>query len=76
MITITSINHYCSQEKLVNLATKCGFLVGGGKNHIKVKDKNGKTITGIPRHTKVKKPTAEDIIKTLIKNGADIEIIK
>ena len=76
MIKITSINNYCSQEKLERLATKCGFLVGGGKRHIKLNDKNGKYITGISRHAKIKKTTAEWIIKVLIKNGAEIEIIK
>ena len=76
MIKITSINNYCSQEKLERLATKCGFLVGGGKRHIKVKDKNGNYITGIPRHAKIKRTTTEGIIKVLIKNGAEIEIIK
>jgi len=77
MIKITSINHYCSQEKLKKLAIKSGFLVGGGKRHLKVRrNKDEKPITGIPRHTTIKKFTAEEIIKILIKNGAKIEIQK
>ena len=78
MIKITSINNYCSQEKLVRLAIKVGFFVRRrkGRNHTRVEDKSGRYITGIPRHATIKKPTAEGIIKALIKNGAEIEIIK
>lgn len=76
MIEIYSINNYCSQEKLVKLATKCGFFVRKGKRHVKIKDEEGKTITVIPRHNKIKVPTAKGIIEDLIQNGAEIKIVK
>ena len=76
MIKIYSINNYCSQKKLIKLAVKCSFFVKEGKRHMKIHDKSGKIITTIPRHGKIKIQTAKSIVKVLIENGAEIQIIK
>lgn len=68
-----SLNGYCSWNKLVKLAIKCGFFIFEGKGHTKVKNRKGEFITTIPRHARLKRETTQGIIKSLIRAGADIE---
>lgn len=63
----------CSWNKLVNIAQKCGFFIFEGKRHTKNKNQQGQLITTIPRHRRLKRETAEGIIKALNRAGADIE---
>jgi len=63
----------CNCKELINLCEKCGFIVFHGRQHEKIKDKNGKFITTIPRHSKIKRETARGIIKQLKNSGCDIE---
>lgn len=62
-------------DELVNLAKKSGFTIFHGKRHDKVKTADGKTVTTIPRHNKIKRETAKGIVKALISFGALIDFI-
>lgn len=59
----------CSHKYLKKIAQKLGFFVFESKKHCKVKDKNNKFITMIPRQNKVKRETARGIIKDFIEKG-------
>ena len=62
----------CSCKELIKLCEKCGFIVFQGRQHAKIKDSQGKLITTIPRHNKIKRETARAILKQLKENGCDI----
>lgn len=52
-----------------------GFNEFQGTKHYKIKTKDGRFITTIPRHSRIKKELARAIVQDLNKFGADIEII-
>lgn len=62
----------CSYDTLVRLATQCGFEIVEGRKHCKVKTTEGRFITTIPRHNRLKRETARGIIDALISFGADV----
>lgn len=62
----------CSCKKLVSVARKCGFKIFEGKNHTKVKTVQGKFITTIPRHNRLKKELVRTIIKSFKLAGCEI----
>ena len=64
-----------SYAQLKKVAEKCGFHTVQRKKHCRVETQKGMWITGIPRHTKVKKPTAKGILESFNKFGGNIEII-
>lgn len=59
-------------KKLVNLAKKCGFVIFEGGKHTKVKQKNGKFITTIARHNKLKKPHIKGVLYSFEKAGCKL----
>lgn len=62
----------CSYDTLARLAVQCGFEIVEGRKHCKVKNAEGRFITTIPRHNRLKRETARGIINALIAFGADI----
>jgi hypothetical protein len=64
----------CSCSELIKLAQKCGFTVVEGGRHCKVKTFQGILITTIPRHNRVDRFTAKEVVESFNRFGADIEI--
>lgn len=62
----------CSYDTLVRLAAQCGFEIIEGRKHCKVKTAEGRFITTIPRHNRLKRETTRGIVNALISFGADI----
>ena len=61
-------------DELTRLARKCGFVVFHGGRHDKVKTRDGRTVTTIPRKNKIKRETAKGIVEQFVLFGAEIEI--
>ena len=64
----------CSSADLMKLAVKSGFTVSQGSGHCKIYAQNGRLITTIPRHNRLKHYTAKSIVESFNCFGADIEI--
>jgi len=50
-------------RELVNLASKCGFVIFEGGKHTKVKTKTGQFITTIPRHHNLDRNLVRGVLK-------------
>lgn len=62
----------CSYYTLVRLATQCGFKIIEGRKHCKVKTAEGRFVTTIPRHSRLKRETTRGIVDALVSFGADV----
>ena len=62
----------CSCETLARIAEQCGFDVREGRKHCKVKTAEGRFITTIPRHSRLKRETVKGIVEAFNSFGADI----
>ena len=62
----------CSYDILMRIATQCGFNIIEGRKHCKVKTAEGRFITTIPRHNRLKRETAKGIVEALNSSGANI----
>lgn len=62
----------CSYEKIIRIAERCGFLVQEGRKHAKIKTRDDKFITAVPRHSRLKRETARAIVEALNAKGAAI----
>lgn len=62
----------CSCEKLVRIAEQCGFDVVEGRKHCKVKTLEGRFVTTIPRHKRLKRETVKGIIDAFNALGAKV----
>lgn len=60
-----------SWDKLCRLAKKCGFILEEGSKHTIVRKQSREKITTIPRHNKLKKYTAKEIIKSFKEAGCE-----
>lgn len=63
-----------SGKDLCKMARELGFVLTEGGNHTKVKTKEGKFVTTIPRHSTISRQLTIKILKQLRRKGADIEI--
>ncbi len=52
----------CSCDELIRTAGKCGLVVKSGKKHYKVEDIDGRFVTTIPRHSKLKRELVKGIV--------------
>ncbi|HET6844940.1 MAG TPA: hypothetical protein VFK06_25135 [Candidatus Angelobacter sp.] len=52
-----------SHNELARIAERCGFRIKEGKKHTKIETQDGKFITVIPRHERIKRETAKGIAK-------------
>lgn len=64
-----------SYDELVRTARKCGFLIFEGGKHCKVKTRDGKPVTTIPRHNRIKRETAKAIVEAMNSFGANIHFV-
>ena len=62
----------CSYEILVRIARRCGFTIIEARKHCKIKTSDGRFVTTIPRHNRLKRETAKGIVEALVSFGADI----
>ena len=62
-----------THDELVGLARKSGFTIFEGGRHTKIKTMDGKPITTVPRHNKIKRETAKAIVETMVAFGAKID---
>lgn len=62
----------CSCDTLVRIAVQCGFDIVEGRKHCKIKTAEGRFITTIPRHNRLKHETAKGIVEILNSFGASI----
>ncbi len=62
-----------SYEELVRVACRCGFVVFEGRKHCKIKTRDGRFVTTIPRHNCLKRETAKGIVEALNSFGASID---
>jgi hypothetical protein len=58
--------------ELEAIARRAGFGIFPGGRHNKVKAQDGRSITMIPRHGKVKRPLAKKIVEEMNAYGAHI----
>lgn len=65
----------CSYHLLVRIARRCGFLIYEGRKHCKVKSREGKFVTAIPRHNRLKRETARAIVGAFNAHGASIDYL-
>ncbi|MFA5714910.1 MAG: hypothetical protein WC998_04165 [Candidatus Paceibacterota bacterium] len=65
----------CSYKKILNVATKCGFTAKDGTKHYKIKDKEGRTVTMVPRQNVLDRGTAKGILRKFNEFGANITIV-
>ena len=63
-----------SYEELRRTAERCGFYISQRKRHCRVETKERRWVTNIPRHNKVKKPTAKGIVDRFNLFGGNVEI--
>jgi len=68
--------HNCSNSDIIKTCIKCGFSIHNGGKHDKIKTRDGKFITVVPRHNQIKRETARGIFTALQEAGAPIVIIK
>ena len=64
----------CSYAELVRTAERCGFVIKQGGKHCKVETIDGKFITTIPRHERLKRETARGIAKAFQQFDGNIVI--
>lgn len=64
-----------SYDELVRVTRKAGFLIFEGGKHCKVKTGDGKPVTTIPRHNRLKRETAKAIIESMNAFGANIDFV-
>ncbi len=64
-----------SYEQLKKVAEKCGFRTVQRRRHCRVETQQGQWITDIPRHNKVKRPTAKGIAGRFNQFGGTVKII-
>ncbi|OGM90551.1 hypothetical protein A2755_03275 [Candidatus Wolfebacteria bacterium RIFCSPHIGHO2_01_FULL_48_22] len=64
-----------SSSELEHIARKCDFRVVQGKKHTKIETTDGVFITTVPRHAKIKREVAKEIVKRMNEHGAGIEYI-
>ena len=62
-----------THDELVRLARKSGFTIFRGGRHDKVKTVQGESVTTIPRHNKIKRETAKEIVEAMVAFGAKID---
>jgi hypothetical protein len=55
----------CSADRLIRAAKKCGFVIGRGKKHYKIETPDGRFVTTVPRHSRLKKELARGIVERL-----------
>lgn len=65
----------CSCDALVRIAVQCGFNIVEGRKHCKVKTAEGRFITTIPRHSRLKRETAKGIVDAFNSFGASISYL-
>lgn len=58
--------------ELEAIARRAGFDIFPGGKHNKIKTQDGRSVTMIPRHGKVKKPLAKRIVDEMNEYGANI----
>lgn len=63
-----------SYEELVRIARRCDFAVFEGCKHCKIKTSDGRFVTTIPRHNRLKRETAKGIVEALNGFGAGITL--
>ena len=63
-----------SYEQLKKVAERCGFRTVQRRKHCRVETPQGQWITDIPRHNKVKRPTAKGIVGMFNQFGGNVEI--
>jgi len=66
----------CSSDELIRTAKKCGFVVKSGKKHYKVEDMNGRFVTTIPRHSRLKRELVKGVIEKFNQFGIKKVIIR
>jgi len=64
-----------SYKQLKRVAEKCGFRTVQRRRHCRVETQQGEWITDIPRHNRVKRPTAKGIVGRYKEFGGNVEII-
>lgn len=64
-----------THDELVRLAKKCGFIFVHGGKHDLIKTVDGKKITTVPRHNKIKREIAKSVVEAMIAFGAKIDFI-
>jgi hypothetical protein len=65
----------CSCDTLVRIALQCGFSIIEGRKHCKIKTTEGRFVTTIPRHNRLKRETARGIVEALNSFGASISYL-
>jgi len=65
----------CSSDTLVTAALKCGFVVKSSK-HFKVKTVDGKFVTTIPMHRRLKRELVEGVVERFNQFGVRKVIAK
>jgi len=63
-----------SYEELKRIAKRCGFRISERRKHCRVETREGRWITNIPRHNRIKRPTAKGIVGRFNEFGGDITI--
>ncbi len=64
-----------SNIELLKIAKKCGFVVFNGAKHDKIKTKDNKFITMIPRSNKLSKHLVKQIVEAMNNCGANITFV-
>lgn len=66
----------CNNKDILKICIRCGFVIYNRPKHDKIKTKEGKFITMVPRNNPIKKETARGIFTALQEAGAPIAIIR
>lgn len=61
-----------SYGELKKIAEKCGFLIFHGNKHDKIKTRENKFISLLPRHSKLDKNIAKSVVEKMNECGAKI----
>ena len=64
-----------SYNELVRIAQKCGFSIFEGGKHGKIKTVEGRFVTTIPRHHRLKRETVKGIVEAMNSFGAEVDLI-
>lgn len=62
----------CSHDTLIRISKRCGFIVVAGRKHCKIKTRDGRFVTVVPRHNRLKRETAKGILEALNEYGANV----
>lgn len=65
----------CSSDILVKTAIKCGFTVKQGK-HYKIETTDGRFVTTIPRHKRLKRELVKGVVESFNLFGAQKVLAK